>query len=79
MHKHKIIQQSSYFNVFIWARRAHNKTNVASQGDSTSWRFSLRKWWLEVSDLDKIWHERRGTKSRKFDFVGFGIARAQRA
>ena len=45
-------------NFFIWARRAHNKTVVASQGASTDSRFKEEKLWLELSDGDENWHER---------------------
>ena len=41
----------------IWARRAHNKTVVASQGASTDSRFLGEKLWLELSEGDENWHE----------------------
>ena len=42
----------------VWARRAHNKTVVASQGASTDSRFKEEKLWLELSEGDENWHER---------------------
>ena len=44
--------------LLIWARRAHNKTVVASQGASTDSRFLGEKLWLELSEGDENWHER---------------------
>ena len=64
---------------FIWARRAHNKTVVASQGASTDSRFRREKLWLELSDGDENWHERWLGHGRRLEGLGFGIARAQRA
>ena len=51
-----------YYNIMgsliIWARRAHNKTVVASQGATTSSRFLGEKLWLELSEGDENRHER---------------------
>ena len=63
----------------IWARRAHNKTVVASQGASTDSRFMEEKLWLELSDGDENWHEHWLGHGRRLEGLGFGIAHAQRA
>ena len=63
----------------VWARRAHNKTVVASQGASTDSRFKEEKLWLELSEGDENWHERWLGHGRQLEGLGFGIARAQRA
>ena len=63
----------------VWARRAHNKTVVASQGASTDSRFMEEKLWLELSDGDENWHERWLGHGRRLEGLGFGITRAQRA
>ena len=57
----------------IWARRAHNKTVVASQGASTDSRFREEKLWLELSDGDENWHERWQGHGRRLEGLGFGI------
>ena len=67
------------YDTLIWARRAHNKTVVASQGATTSSRFRKQKWWLELSEGDENWNERWLGHGQRLEGPGFGILRAQRA
>ena len=65
--------------MLIWARRAHNKTVVASQGVTTSSQFMKQKWWLELSEGHENWYEEGDGRCRRNDIFRFGITRAQRA
>ena len=65
--------------MLIWARRAHNKTVVASQGATTSSRFRNQKWWLELSEGDENWNERWLGHGQRLEGIGLGIMCVQRA
>ena len=62
--------------MLFWARGAHNKTVVASQGATTSSRFRNQKWWLELSEGDENWNERWLGHGQRLEGIGIRIMRA---
>ena len=58
-------------NEIIWARRVHNKTDVASQGATTTSQFIDQKLSLEAKDCDENWHEEGDGQCRRLEGLSF--------
>ena len=55
----------------IWARTVHNKTDVASQGATTTSQFIDQKLSLEAKDCDENWHEEGDGQCRRLEGLSF--------
>ena len=77
------ISISFWVHFLIWARRAHNKISVASEGGSTSSRSLFLKLCFNVTDDNENWCAGWHRHFARFDVFGFLIwgfwARWQRA
>ena len=57
--------------MLIWARRVHYKSDVASQGATTTSQFFDQKLSMEAKDCDENWHEEGDGQCRRLEGLSF--------